>query len=159
MASSSHQSTPADSPPPASDDFAEVRRQLLVERSNYEKLMVQMLVLTNDLNEREDQLISMKKREEAYLEQLASKDRMYEQDAMVRMQLGKRLEQVLMDKEEIKDELDDLKVLHTPSLPLSLSPSPSLSLSHLAPALSSVIGSPGFHHERHRQVTLSTNLS
>lgn len=69
-----------------------------------------MLVLTNDLNEREDQLIAMKKREEAYLEQLANKDRMYEQDAMVRMQLGKRLEQVLMDKEEIKDELDDLKV-------------------------------------------------
>lgn len=69
-----------------------------------------MLVLTNDLNEREDQLIAMKKREDAYLEQLASKDRMYEQDAMVRMQLGKRLEQVLMDKEEIKDELDDLKV-------------------------------------------------
>ena len=70
-----------------------------------------MLVLTNDLNEREDQLIAMKKREEAYLDQLANKDRMYEQDAMVRMQLGKRLEQVLMDKEEIKDELDDLKVL------------------------------------------------
>jgi hypothetical protein len=103
-----------------------VRRQLLVERSNYEKLMVQvlssspflhtlahslqMLVLTNDLNEREDQLIAMKKREEAYMEQLTNKDRMYEQDAMVRMQLGKRLEQVLMDKEEIKDELDDLKV-------------------------------------------------
>lgn len=72
--------------------------------------MVQMLVLTNDLNEREDQIIAMKKREEAYIEQLASKDRMYEQDAMVRMQLGKRLEQVLMDKEEVKDELDNLKV-------------------------------------------------
>ena len=116
---------PAESANFASDDFAEVRRQLLVERSNYEKLMVQMLVLTNDLNEREDQLISMKKREEAYLEQLASKDRMYEQDAMVRMQLGKRLEQVLMDKEEIKDELDDLKVRNPlpPSLPSSLPPS------------------------------------
>ena len=90
--------------------MSEVKRQLLVERSNYEKLMVQMLVLTNDLNEREDQIIAMKKREEAYIEQLASKDRMYEQDAMVRMQLGKRLEQVLMDKEEVKDELDSLKV-------------------------------------------------
>ncbi|CAE7846066.1 unnamed protein product, partial [Symbiodinium microadriaticum] len=89
--------------------MSEVKRQLLVERSNYEKLMVQMLVLTNDLNEREDQIIAMKKREEAYIEQLASKDRMYEQDAMVRMQLGKRLEQVLMDKEEVKDELDSLK--------------------------------------------------
>ena len=28
----------------------------------------------------------------------------------MRMQLGKRLEQVLMDKEEVKDELDSLKV-------------------------------------------------
>jgi hypothetical protein len=139
---------PADSTPPASDDFAEVRRQLLVERSNYEKLMVQMLVLTNDLNEREDQLISMKKREEAYLEQLASKDRMYEQDAMVRMQLGKRLEQVLMDKEEIKDELDDLKVaIHPPA------PRPSIS-----PCFPPPIGSPGLDHERDHQVIPSCPL-
>lgn len=92
-----------------SESASEVKRQLLVERSNYEKLMVQMLVLTNDLNEREDQIIAMKKREAAYEEQLASKEKMYEQDAKVRMQLGKRLEDVLMDKEEIKDELDNLK--------------------------------------------------
>jgi hypothetical protein len=69
-----------------------------------------MLVLTNDLNEREDQIIALKKREAVFQETLANKERMYEQDAMVRMQLGKRLEQVLMDKEEIKDELDNLKV-------------------------------------------------
>jgi uncharacterized coiled-coil protein SlyX len=94
----------------AGQSITDVKKQLVVERTNYEKLMVQMLVLTNDLNEREDQIIAMKKREEAYIEQLASKDRMYEQDAMVRMQLGKRLEQVLMDKEEVKDELDNLKV-------------------------------------------------
>lgn len=87
-----------------------MKRQLLVERTNYERLMVQMLVLTNDLNEREDQIIALKKREAAFQDTLANKERMYEQDAMVRMQLGKRLEQVLMDKEEIKDELDNLKV-------------------------------------------------
>jgi hypothetical protein len=92
------------------ESTSDVKRQLLVERSNYEKLMVQMLVLTNDLNEREDQIIAMKKREAAFEEQLASKEKMYEQDAKVRMQLGKRLEDVLMDKEEIKDELDNLKV-------------------------------------------------
>jgi hypothetical protein len=88
---------------------SDMKRQLLVERTNYEKLMVQMLVLTNDLNEREDQIIAMKKREEAFQEQLASKEKMYEQDAKVRMQLGKCLEDVFMDKEEIKDELDNLK--------------------------------------------------
>jgi hypothetical protein len=47
-------------------------------------------------------MIAMRKREEGY--------RMYEQDAMVRVQLGKRLEQVIMDKEEATDELDDLKI-------------------------------------------------
>jgi len=88
---------------------SEVKRQLLVERSNYERLMVQMLVLRNDLNEREDQIIALKKRGVYFEEQLAAKEKMYEQDALVRMQLGKRLEQVLMDKEEIKDELDTLK--------------------------------------------------
>ena len=31
---------------------------------------------------------------------------MHEQDALIRLQLGKRLEQVLMDKEEALEELD-----------------------------------------------------
>ncbi len=87
----------------------EARRQLGAEREKYERLMVQMVVLNNDLNEREDQIIVLKKREAAFEEQLRAKDKMYEQDAMVRMQLGKRLEQVLMDKEEITDELDMLR--------------------------------------------------
>lgn len=68
------------------------------------------LALTNDLNEREDQIIVLKKREAALEDNLKMKEKMYAQDAQVRLQLGKRLEQVLMDKEEIKDELDSLKV-------------------------------------------------
>jgi hypothetical protein len=35
---------------------------------------------------------------------------MSSQDAMARMQLGKRLEQVLMDKEEALDQLEVLRV-------------------------------------------------
>ena len=53
----------------------------------------------------------LKKREAALEENLKMKEKMYAQDAQVRLQLGKRLEQVLMDKEEIKDELDSLKVV------------------------------------------------
>ena len=34
---------------------------------------------------------------------------MYEQDATVRMQLGRRLEQILLDKEEYKDEIEEMK--------------------------------------------------
>lgn len=70
---------------------------------------LQTLALTNDLNDREDQIIALKKREAALEENLKMKEKMYAQDAQVRLQLGKRLEQVLMDKEEIKDELDSLK--------------------------------------------------
>ena len=74
-------------------------------------LCTKTLALTNDLNEREDQIIVLKKREAALEENLKMKEKMYAQDAQVRLQLGKRLEQVLMDKEEIKDELDSLKVV------------------------------------------------
>lgn len=36
---------------------------------------------------------------------------MHDQDALVRLQLGKRLEQVLLDKEEAYQELDSFKVI------------------------------------------------
>jgi ABC-type uncharacterized transport system ATPase subunit len=87
----------------------ELKRALTAENEKYERLMMQTLAMTNDLNEREDQIIALKKREAALEENLKIRERMYAQDAQVRLQLGKRLEQVLMDKEEIKDELDNLK--------------------------------------------------
>ena len=75
-------------------EAGEVKRQLLLERSNYEKLMIQLFALTNDLNEREE-AISGYKRRMAKLEQtLSANEKLHEQDAMIRLQLGKRLEQV-----------------------------------------------------------------
>jgi hypothetical protein len=69
-----------------------------------------MLVLANDLNDREEQITQLKKREESYEKTLLDRDNMFKQDAMVRMQLGKRLEQVLMDKEEAYEQLELVKV-------------------------------------------------
>ncbi len=46
-----------------------------------------------------------KARENELKQTIATKDRMYEQDAMVRMQLGKRLEQVFIDKEEALEQI------------------------------------------------------
>jgi hypothetical protein len=82
-------------------------------RANYELLIVQLFILSNDLSERELEIIEMKKREEILHQHYASKEKMYEQDAIVRMQLGKRLEQILMDKEEVKDQLELCKVIFT----------------------------------------------
>lgn len=42
---------------------------------------------------------------------IATKDKIYEQDAAVRMQLGKRLEQVLGDKEDLMEQLEFCKVI------------------------------------------------
>ena len=66
-------------------------------------------MLYNELNAREDEVAELRKREEILQQHMRSKEKMYEQDAIVRMQLGRRLEQILMDKEEIKDQLESYK--------------------------------------------------
>ena len=83
--------------------------------------------LTNDLNEKEDQIMAYKKREAAMLEHLAAKEKQHEQDNNVRLQLSKRLEQVMMDREDLKDIVENLKVrifpffhTHTPKLSIPL---------------------------------------
>ena len=69
-----------------------------------------MLMLTNDLNERDAQIVALKASETALKTALAQKEKMYEQDALVRMQLGKKLEQVLMDKEDAMEQLELMTV-------------------------------------------------
>lgn len=87
----------------------ELNRQLKAERAAYERMMIQMLVLANDLNDREELIAVLKKKEQTFEQTLLDRDSMFKQDAMVRMQLGKRLEQVLMDKEEALDQLEFMK--------------------------------------------------
>ncbi len=68
------------------------------------------MLLSNDLTERDNQIAGMKHKEEHYEQTLVDRDNMFKQDAMVRMQLGKRLEQVLMDKEEAMEQIELLRV-------------------------------------------------
>jgi hypothetical protein len=70
----------------------------------------QMIQLSNELNDRDEQISVLKKKESHYEQTLLDRDNMFKQDAMVRMQLGKRLEQVLMDKEEALEQLELMKV-------------------------------------------------
>lgn len=60
--------------------------------------------------EREDQILELKRREAEFTQKIQAKDKLYEQDASVRMQLGKKLEQVLMDKEDALEQVGFLKV-------------------------------------------------
>jgi len=68
------------------------------------------VVLTNELNERDNQIALLKKKETHFEQTIQERENLFKQDTMVRMQLGKRLEQVLMDKEEALDQLDALRV-------------------------------------------------
>lgn len=54
------------------------------------------------------------KREVASLERAVFvKEKEHEQDSVVKIQLGKRLEQVLLDKEEAYEELEQLQVRYS----------------------------------------------
>lgn len=82
----------------------------MTEQQKNGKILMQLVVLTNELNERDNQIAMLKKKETHYEQTLQERENLFKQDTMVRMQLGKRLEQVLMDKEEALDQLDALRV-------------------------------------------------
>jgi hypothetical protein len=92
--------------------LSEVKRQLRLERMNYERVMAQMLDLTNDLTMREEEIHKLRRQVNELSEAQQQKERRYEQDAEIRMKLGKRLEQVLMEKEELKEELRAYQASH-----------------------------------------------
>lgn len=71
----------------------------------------QMAMMNGDLAEREEQISALKKSHQEVEAKLKEKDNLMKQDTMVRLQLGKRLEQVLMDKEEALEQLEQLKVV------------------------------------------------
>eukprot|EP01035_Chromulina_nebulosa_P019020 gene19020-24840_t len=87
----------------------ECRRLYLFEKSRNEKLSLQMFSLTNDLFEREELIVTLNKRESEYKQLLAAKDKLFEQDVLSKTQLGRKLEQVLMDKEEALEQIELLK--------------------------------------------------
>jgi len=113
----------------------QLRGQLQDERQSYERLRTQTLLLTNELQERDDEIASLKKREQVYEQTLKAKEKMYDQDVHVRMQLGKRLESVLLDKEELSETIESLteqlrqQSLQLSQLQASLPPPPNITTS------------------------------
>ena len=55
-------------------------------------------------------IVKLKRREASLERMVFVNEKVHEQDAIVRLQLGKRLEQVLLDKEEAYEELELFKV-------------------------------------------------
>ena len=52
-------------------------------KTSSDRLMMQLLSMTHDLNEREDQIMAFRKREAALAQHLTSKEKLYEKDSVV----------------------------------------------------------------------------
>ena len=63
------------------------------------------MMMSNELGERNNLIDEMKKMHAQYEQKLLEKDNLHKQDSIVTLQLGKDLEQVLMDKAEAEVSL------------------------------------------------------
>ena len=114
-----HRSPPPSPPPPTSppppprediaDAVAELEKQLLLERANNQKMMLQMLEMQNDVNRGSAKIVELKQETAGLRSQLVARDRMHADDARMRLQLGKRLQQLVFDNAALRRTCDDLE--------------------------------------------------
>ena len=87
-------------------DAASSTQDLRVEVA---RVRAQNLTFMNELNERNGEIAAFKRRQDVLEATLKAKEKVYEQDIEVRMKLGRRLEQIFLDKEEVMEELYEVK--------------------------------------------------
>lgn len=85
-----------------------VHRVLNREREAYDRILLMLLQGFEDLKEKEDELLSLRKRLEHVVEESTEKDRVQANDSKLIMQLSKKLETLLMDNEDLRDQNDRL---------------------------------------------------
>ena len=93
----------------ASAQLAGAQRKLALERANYEKAMLQILELQNDLTASGSRAADAKRDNEALKAQLALKESEYRDYSRTRLQLGKKLQSMLLENGELRHELDVLR--------------------------------------------------
>ncbi len=86
-----------------------LQKNLQEEKETLQKTKLQMVLMNNDLAEKDEQITTLKKNLQEYEIKMKEKDNLMKQDTMVRLQLGKRLEQILIDKEEALEQLEQLR--------------------------------------------------
>jgi hypothetical protein len=85
-----------------------VHKVLNREREAYDRILLMLLQGGDDLKEKEDELLKMRKRLESVVEESSEKDRVQANDSKLIMQLSKKLETLLMDNEDLRDQNDRL---------------------------------------------------
>ena len=78
------------------------------ERQNYDKILLMLLQGAEDLKDKEDELLRLRNKLEQEQNESKEKDRVQANDSKLIMQLSKKLENLLMDNEVLRDQKDRL---------------------------------------------------
>lgn len=78
------------------------------EREAYDRILLMLLQGYEDLKEREDEMLKLRSKLENVMEESSEKDRVQANDSKLIMQLSKKLETLLMDNEDLRDQNDRL---------------------------------------------------
>jgi len=88
--------------------LADVHDLINKERESYDRLLLTMLQGNADLKEKEDELLSFRDQLHRSMVESAEKDRTQANDSKLIMQLSKKLETLLMENEDLRDNNDRL---------------------------------------------------
>jgi hypothetical protein len=78
------------------------------ERESYDRILLMLLQGCEDLKEKEDELLRLRNKLEFVSNESKEKDRVQANDSKLIMQLSKKLENLLMDNEDLRDQNDRL---------------------------------------------------
>mmetsp|Transcript_16540 Transcript_16540/g.15962 ORF Transcript_16540/g.15962 Transcript_16540/m.15962 type:complete len:434 (-) Transcript_16540:323-1624(-) len=88
--------------------LSEVHQAINKEREAYDRLLLMMLQGSSDLKEREDDLSMLREKLHIISSDSLDKDKVQATDSRLIMQLSKKLETLLMDNEDLRDQNDRL---------------------------------------------------
>ena len=88
--------------------MADVHKAIDAERQAYDRLLLMMLQGTSDLETAEDDMMALRGNLDGVLSESKEKDRVQANDSKLIMQLSKKLETLLMDNEDLRDQNENL---------------------------------------------------
>jgi len=88
--------------------LGEVHDLINRERESYDRLILMLLQGSSDLNEKEEELLALRGKVHQSMAECAEKDKTQANDSKLIMQLSKKLETLLMENEDLRDNNDRL---------------------------------------------------
>lgn len=85
-----------------------VHQELDKERESYDRLIIMLLSGSTDVKDKEDEILKLRGKIDGFTVEMKEKNRIQADDSKLIMQLSQKLEKLLMDNEELRDQNDRL---------------------------------------------------